>query len=122
MTEEAYTVVDIEKIKGKAEHFKGEVEQALGRVAGSMETQARGKVDEAKGTVTENFAQFKGAVGKEASEAREKFVELKDKAHTSTTRLNPTSIAIVIVGVVIALALVRGLAHSRRAAHMGGEG
>jgi len=73
-------VVDIEKVKGRAEQLKGEVEQAVGRATGSLETQGRGVVDEAKGTVRAKVAELKGIVEKQAGEASERVAELKGKA------------------------------------------
>ena len=61
-TEEVYTVVDKDKVKGKAEQLKGKVEQAVGKATGSEETQARGEVDEAKGKAREKVADVKGEV------------------------------------------------------------
>lgn len=61
-TQEVYTLVDTEKARGKAEQLKGKAEQAVGNATGSEETQDRGKIDEAKGTIREKTADVKGKV------------------------------------------------------------
>jgi len=99
-------VVDIDKMKGRAEQFKGEVEQVVGRATGSKETQARGMVDEAKGKVLGAVADFKGEFNKEAGEAQKQLVEIRGKANAALTELSPTSIAVAIIGAIVVLALV----------------
>jgi uncharacterized protein YjbJ (UPF0337 family) len=99
-------MVDVEKIKVKAEQLKGEVEKAVGKATGSLETQARDMVDEAKGKTRETVADLKSGVTKGAGEAQENLVEVGGKAKAALTGLTPTSIAITVVGVVVVLALV----------------
>ena len=74
---EGGTMVNNEKMKGKAEQLKGTVEQAVGRATGSKETQARGRVHKAKGKAREKVADVKGEVKKLADKAKEKIAEIK---------------------------------------------
>ena len=99
-------MVDIERVKGKAEQLKGEVEQAVGRATGSMETQARGMVDEAKGKALGAIADFKGEAKREAGEAQEQLAEISGKAKSTLTGLSLTSIVVAVVGALVVLALV----------------
>jgi len=66
-----------EKMKAKAEQFKGRVEQAVGKATGSEKTQARGVVDEASGKARERVADTAGEVKKVEDEARDKIGEIK---------------------------------------------
>jgi uncharacterized protein YjbJ (UPF0337 family) len=65
-------VIDKEKMQGKAEQFKGKVEQAVVKATGSKETQARGMVDEAKGKARETVADVTSEAKKIVAKAREK--------------------------------------------------
>jgi len=107
------------KVKGRAEQFKGEFEQAVSRTAGSMETQARGMADESKVTVRAKVAQFKRKAGKEAGDASERIGELRGKAQTAASHRNITRIAIGVVAVLIVLAIVSRLRNGLRAAQPG---
>jgi uncharacterized protein YjbJ (UPF0337 family) len=66
-------MVDMEKVKGKAEQFKGQVQQAAGKAIGSEETQARGNADEAEGKAREKVADVK-------ANAKDKVTEIKRQA------------------------------------------
>ena len=109
-------MIDMEKVKGRAEQIKGQVEQAVGRATGSMETQARGVVGEAKGKALEAVADIKGAVKRGAGEAQAQLPEIRGKAKAALTGRNLTVAAIVVGVVVIVLAVYRVLSWSRRKA------
>jgi len=132
-------VVDIEKVKDRAEQLrseveqamdraeqlKAEIEQAMGRAMESMEsteTQARGIVDEAKGKALETVAEFKGEVTKGAGDVQEQLAEISGKARKAVIELSPSSIALAVAGVVVVLALVGAWFRARRAARAAPRG
>lgn len=115
-------MVDIEKVKGRAGQLKAEVEQAMDRATESMEAQARGMVDEAKGKALEAVADFEGEVTKGAGEAQEQLAEISGRARKAVTELSPTGIALAIAGAVVVLALVGAWFRARRAARTAPRG
>lgn len=108
-----------EKMIGKAEQFKGRVEQVMGVATGSRETQVRGEVDEARGRAREKVADvkddienmtgrawdsvsgLKDDVSKIAGDAQETFTEYQG------TRLNIVGIVIGVVVAAISILLYR---------------
>jgi uncharacterized protein YjbJ (UPF0337 family) len=111
---------------GKAEQFKGKIEQVVGVATGSRETQGRGELDEAKGRAREKVADvkddidnmtgkaweavsgLKGDVNKIAGNAQETFTEFQG------TRLNIAGVVIGIVVAAISILLYRHLRPARR--------
>lgn len=59
--------MDKDRIKGKAEEFKGKVKEKAGQWTGNKETEAEGLKDQAKGKARDTFGKVKDA-GRDAME------------------------------------------------------
>jgi len=70
-------MVDMEKVRGKAQQFKGRVQQVVGKATGSEETQAHGKVNEAEGKA-------RGKVADVKANAQSRIAEIKRQAKADT--------------------------------------
>ena len=60
-----------DKIEGKARGAMGDVKEAFGRVTGDTKTQGEGVIDQARGTIQENY----GAARDGAAEAIDQVVD-----------------------------------------------
>jgi uncharacterized protein YjbJ (UPF0337 family) len=106
-------VDSIERLKGKAQQFKGKVEQAVGRATGSKTTQARGLVDEGNGKALEALMDIKGGVKKGAGEAQKRLTAIGSRAKKALAGLDRAGVA-AAVGAVVMIAVYRVLSLSRR--------
>lgn len=73
-------MVGIDKARDKTERLGVEVGQAVGRATGSMETQVRGIVADARGKALEAVASLKDDVEREAGEAEKQLADARGKA------------------------------------------
>jgi uncharacterized protein YjbJ (UPF0337 family) len=81
--EEVYSVIDRNKLKGKAEQFRGQVEQAVGKATGSEKTRAGGQVHEAKGKARETLADVKSEMTSVIGKAMDKVAETRASRATA---------------------------------------
>ena len=56
--------MDKDRIKGTAQHAKGSVKDAIGKVTGNEQTEAEGKADKVEGTVQSTVGKLKDALKK----------------------------------------------------------